>query len=602
MNNIIKERIFALHGFKFAGNITEKENAGGLYVSYDGKDAIIGFANKAQEARCYFILGSKIKKGEKSFEIKENPAFDECGAMLDMSRGGVMNVEGVKKYITYMASLGMNTLLLYIEDIYELEDYPIFGYLRGRYSDQELKEIDDFAYELGVEVIPNIQGLGHLEQFLRWKNVTKNAMGINFADTNNVLLVDCDETYKFLEASIKKMKSIFRTNRIHLGMDETYGLGSGAYFHKYGYTDRTELFLKHLEKLMGIVKKYFDQPMIYSDMLFRDENDREYVPGVQASKRVLDLLPNGVNLVFWDYYHNDYDFYNTNIKSHMVLDNKICFMGAVWTWDGFVPNFHWTHQTMIPAMRACLDNGMKSVFVSKWTEDGVEADLIRAVPGLTVFSEHCYKGKSCTEADIYEMREAIYGIDRELSDALSEFYLGLMGSSRIGKGLFYADPLYNLLHFDLDYDDAIARFKNSLEVINKNKDFQDREFYAVLFEIIIAKAETLKNLRPAYQNGDKSYIKDLAEKKIPELSLLYDRFYEIFKSNWNKRYKAFGIEAHALHFGGIKQRLEDISEILLSYVSGEKDTIEELDHPYVEGIDKRWRKAIDYMLTYQPMM
>ena len=67
--------------------------------------------------------------------------FDTFGVMIDMSRDAVMTVPALKKYITYLAKMGYNTLMLYTEDTYEVDGEPFFGYMRGRYSIEELREI-----------------------------------------------------------------------------------------------------------------------------------------------------------------------------------------------------------------------------------------------------------------------------------------------------------------------------------------------------------------------------------------------------------------------------------------------------------------------------
>lgn len=43
---------------------------------------------------------------------------------------------------------------LYTEDTYKIDGEPFFGYLRGGYTQEHLKEIDDYAFNLGIEVIP----------------------------------------------------------------------------------------------------------------------------------------------------------------------------------------------------------------------------------------------------------------------------------------------------------------------------------------------------------------------------------------------------------------------------------------------------------------
>ena len=66
--------------------------------------------------------------------------FKRFGIMLDCSRNAVMQVSQVKKMMDYMCAMGYNTVMLYIEDTYEVDNQPYFGYLRGRYSQKELKD------------------------------------------------------------------------------------------------------------------------------------------------------------------------------------------------------------------------------------------------------------------------------------------------------------------------------------------------------------------------------------------------------------------------------------------------------------------------------
>ena len=87
--------------------------------------------------------------------------FDTFGVMIDMSRNAVMSLESLKRFLKLLKKMGYNCVMLYTEDTYEVEGEPYFGYMRGRYTHEELKEIDDYCYSIGVEVIPCIQTLAH---------------------------------------------------------------------------------------------------------------------------------------------------------------------------------------------------------------------------------------------------------------------------------------------------------------------------------------------------------------------------------------------------------------------------------------------------------
>ena len=144
--------------------------------------------------------------------------------MVDCSRNGVMNISYAKEMIEILSAMGLNVMMLYMEDVYELEGYPYFGYLRGRYSKEELKELDDYAYQFGVELIPCIQTLAHMDQFLYWEE-----MASKYIDLDNVLNVGSKDVKDLIENIITQLSNTFRSKRIHLGMDEAYNLGRGKY-------------------------------------------------------------------------------------------------------------------------------------------------------------------------------------------------------------------------------------------------------------------------------------------------------------------------------------------------------------------------------------
>ena len=74
--------------------------------------------------------------------------------MLDCSRNAVMKPEKVKEFIDILAKIGYNALELYMEDTYEIEGEPYFGYLRGGYTARELREIDAYAAAKAWSLFP----------------------------------------------------------------------------------------------------------------------------------------------------------------------------------------------------------------------------------------------------------------------------------------------------------------------------------------------------------------------------------------------------------------------------------------------------------------
>ncbi|MBQ2889485.1 MAG: family 20 glycosylhydrolase, partial [Clostridia bacterium] len=186
------------------------------------------------------------------------------GVMLDCSRNAVMSVQAVKEYAGIIKKMGYNTIMLYTEDTYEVDNQPLFGHLRGRYSKKELKEIDSYCAGIGIELVPCIQTLAHLESIFKWENEYDE---IN--DCDDILLAGNEKTYKLIEDMISTIAQVFTSRKIHIGMDEAYRVGTGKYKQLYGVKDRFDVINEHLHKVCEITQKYGFEVMIWSDMFRR---------------------------------------------------------------------------------------------------------------------------------------------------------------------------------------------------------------------------------------------------------------------------------------------------------------------------------------------
>ena len=144
------------------------EQASTLSVQFDGNEISIRYRRKNEFFRTLNLL--KRYGTQKTFFVEEHCIADEFGVMLDCSRNAVRNLTHLKEFIGYIALEGYNQLQLYTEDTYEIQGEPYFGYLRGRYTQDELCEIVNYADNFGIEVVPCIQTLAHLNQLFRWSS------------------------------------------------------------------------------------------------------------------------------------------------------------------------------------------------------------------------------------------------------------------------------------------------------------------------------------------------------------------------------------------------------------------------------------------------
>ncbi len=574
-----RQTVFELLHFEKPDLEITYESCEGVYVRCtDARRATVGGAHPYMLCRALFLLARHLKAGETDFEIRQQAHFDDCGVMLDCSRNGVMTTEAVKRYIRFLAALGLNFLMLYTEDTYEIPEYPFFGYLRGRYTADELREIDDYAARFGIEVIPCIQTLGHLEQFLQWPE------GRAFSDTRSVLLIDDEKTYAFIEAAIRTLRGCLRTRRIHIGMDEAHDVGRGRFLDLHGWENRFDMLNRHLGRVVEICKRYDFRPMMWSDMYFRlgSPDGRYYVSEeVDFPASVTDRIAD-VDMVYWDYYSPDVAHYDLQLRSHAHLGRPVLFAGGISIWYGQLPWHDETVRNSHAAMQACLKNGVRSVFATMWGDDGAETNVFYSVPYLPIYAEYCYCGADAREEDMRADAEFLTGVPYRTLEALGSYHMHLDGAALRGKPLFYNDPLYNLLPYTPEQVRRMCDIlRDARDVVGRTRFPDDGlrtgAYAGCVLDITILKGELFLHLRDAYRAGDRAFLTEAAEHLIPRLIRRFGDLARIHRDAWASTYKNFGYEVISHRYGGSVNRLKDIRMILQDYLAGKTPVIEELE-------------------------
>jgi len=555
--------------------------APGLHVTRDGARATVTFDRPA----AFFRGLSHLLDGTPALSLRETPAFDRNGLMVDCARNAVPRVSAWKRLIRRLALMGLSTVQLYLEDVYTLPDYPYFGWRRGRYTDDDLKEIDAYAAAFGMEAIPCIQTLAHLACAVRWPDFR------GMVDWGDILLAGEQRTYAFIEAEIARMAACFRSRRINIGMDEAYLVGLGVYRERNGIRPRHEILGEHLRRVVDICARYGRAPLMWSDMFFYMANSGQYYTDRDdvITPAVAAQVPAGVTLLYWDYYGLDSARYDAMLRAHQRFDNPVIFAGGAWKWQGLVPQTAFSLRAARAALDACRRAGLREVFATAWGDDGDECPLDAVLPIVQYYAESDWAGvdKAADDGWMTARFAACTG------GAWADFLLlgapdtppGVAADHRVNptKYLLYQDVLQGL--FDRQYDDGVDAYYAGLAAqltaaAARNPAYGEVFAYeAALCALLAHKATAGRRLRAAYAAGDRAALARFAGEEIPVMQERLAALHEAMYAVWTAHRRIQGFDTLDRRLGALRARLDMAARRVSAYVDGRLPHIPELEEP-----------------------
>lgn len=558
-------------------NAVQEAGGEGIRIDYGPEGCVVSYRKRVQ----FFKAFAHLLRDEGTAAVLK-PAFDDLGLMTDCSRNAVLSVAGAKRLVRYLAVLGFETLQLYTEDTLAIPEYPYAGYMRGRYSSAEIIEIREYCGLFGIELVPCIQTLAHLGQTLRWSEYA------DMWDVDNILLIDEEKSYDFIESLIRQCREMFTADRINIGMDEAYQVGMGRYLQIHGYTDRSALMLKHLRRVVEICRKYGFKPMMWSDMFFYLQFKGDYyVAEGSFSAEVKAAIPADLTLIYWDYYSCDPQRFAKMFGMHQDLHERIGFAGGAWRWMGAVPNNGYSLRSAAVALTEAVKAKIPQVIATLWGDDGGEAAVLSVMPALQMYSDMNYYGSREHLADNFLITTGMKLDDFMLIDGPQALpgYDYANPSVNPPKYMLFQDVLMGLfdLHVKEEQDAAYlkqvgAQIGALLKTLPEDSPwFKLFKAHEALCAVLSLKCDMGLRLRHSYAAGDREELRRIAEEEITVLSADIRTYYQHFRTLWLDNNKIFGLEIQDIRYGGLLMRLESVAERLLDYLSGKLTDLPELE-------------------------
>ena len=205
------------------------------------------------------------------------------------------NLPFIFSYISFAKRCGYNTIVLYLENVVRTQETSFFS-KDDTYSKEEISQIVKYANDLGLDVIPALETLGHLEKFFRYEELVhlaeKNEFEMGrklYGHKHTCGCVSNPEFLSFMDGYIKEVVSLFPGKYVHVGLDETFNFAVCEECQKRinNGESRKEIFYQFVMHVYEVIKSLGKTMMMWDDFF-------EYF-------NVVERLPRDIIMCNWNY-------------------------------------------------------------------------------------------------------------------------------------------------------------------------------------------------------------------------------------------------------------------------------------------------------------
>ncbi len=282
--------------------------------------------------------------------IEDAPDLEMRGILIDISRGKVPTLATLEGIVDFMVGMKLNLLMLYTEHVFQFRRHPLIGRDASPMSASELRELDGYAAERHVELVPTLQSLGHMQHILRHPRYA----GLAESEKKWSISPALEESYAFLDELYSEYLGNFRSHWFNANCDEPVDLGKGRSKEWAEKRGLGAVFAAHLERVRTLAAKHGKRTMAWADVV------HEHPDAIPHLARDLVLID------WWYEARHDFD------RVRVFRDHGIPFLAAAGTssWNCLFPRATNALANIRGYADAAKRHGALGLITTDWGDNG----------------------------------------------------------------------------------------------------------------------------------------------------------------------------------------------------------------------------------------
>ncbi len=360
-------------------------------------------------------------------EIEDAPDFRLRGLMLDVSRGKVPTGKCVKGLIDLCVRLKLNALMLYTEHTFRFRRHPLIGAHDSPLDAETMRELDAYAAERHVDLIPTLQSFGHMGHVLKHAAYA----GLDETDDGWTLSPAEPGTYELLRDLLGEYLPNFRSPLFNANCDEPWDLCQGKSKQLGEKLGRGGVFLEHVRRVRDLAAQHGKRTMIWGDVVY---GHPQIIPEMDRDLILLD---------WW--YEAEFDFDRVEAYRRNGIEFLVC--PGTSTWNCLFPRVENSILNISRWSDAARRHGALGVICTDWGDYGHYNLLGNSWLAFAWTAQQAWSGETDPKSFDRAFGRLLFG---ETRGAVAGCYRALGAVHDAGFRIFNASAFQYLFFDDLD--------------------------------------------------------------------------------------------------------------------------------------------------------
>lgn len=324
--------------------------------------------------------------------------------MLDISRNRVPTMDWLKELIDALALLRYNELQLYTEHTFAYADHKTVWEHASPMTADEIREIDIYCQERGIELVPNQNSFAHLERWLRhkpYKHLAECPDGFEHPiagwRTFGGTLAPTEESAAFIDSLYTELLPNFTSKRLHIGCDEPWELGQGCSKERVDREGKHLLYLEFLNRLFALAEKHEHQAHFWSDIILERPD-------------LVPQLPKNVTPVIWGYEADSPYAEQCRIVADAGFKGNFYVAPGAGNWNSFGGRLDVARDNIILAAKEGHKHGASGFLLTAWGDNGHHQPWPTVFPALIMGAQAAW-GCPIDEAALPDQIDRLFYAD-----------------------------------------------------------------------------------------------------------------------------------------------------------------------------------------------